>query len=69
MKWSDPDRAEAAFKSALAINSTDSHAHFNLGLIYAASGRKAQAMQELQEALAADPHNPEILSALEKLRR
>jgi Flp pilus assembly protein TadD/uncharacterized membrane protein len=67
-KWNDPDRAEKAFKSALAINSTDSHAHYNLGLIYAASGRAAQAVAEMQAALATDPHNPEILSALEKLR-
>ena len=65
----DSARAEKAFKAALALNSTDSHAHFNLGLIYAATGRNAQAVEELQAALAADPNNPEILSALEKLKR
>ena len=64
-----PRRAEKAFKTALAINGTDSHAHYHLGLIYAATGRNAQAVEELQAALAADPNNPEILSALEKLRR
>jgi Flp pilus assembly protein TadD len=68
-QWGDRDRAEKAFKAALAMNSTDSHAHFNLGLIYAATGRSAQAVEELQTALAADPKNPEILSALEKLKR
>jgi tetratricopeptide (TPR) repeat protein len=67
-KRGDSAHAEKAFKAALAFNSTDSHAHFNLGLIYAASGRNAQAMEELQAALAADPNNPEILSALNKLR-
>jgi tetratricopeptide (TPR) repeat protein len=65
----DRDRAEKAFKAALALKSTDSHAHFNLGRIYAATGRNAQALEELQAALAADPNNPEIQSALEKLKR
>jgi Flp pilus assembly protein TadD len=69
VQWGDPGRAERAFKAALAMNRTDSHAHCNLGLIYAATGRTAQAREELQLALKADPNNPEILSALEKLRR
>jgi tetratricopeptide (TPR) repeat protein len=68
-QWGDQNRAEAAFKSALAMNGADSHAHYHLGLIYAATGRNAQALVELQTALAADPNNPEIISALEKLRR
>ncbi len=65
----DTGRAEAAFKAALAMNGADGHAHYHLGLICAASGRNAQALVELQTALAADPNNPEILSALAKLRR
>jgi tetratricopeptide (TPR) repeat protein len=69
MQRGDRDPAEKAFKSALAVNSTDSHAHYNLGLIYAATGRNTQAEEELREALAADRGNPEILSALEKVRR
>jgi Flp pilus assembly protein TadD len=68
-QWGDQNRAERAFKAALAMNPTDSHAHFHLGLIYAATGRNAQALEELQAALAADPHNPEIVSALEKLHQ
>ena len=68
-QWGDQDRAEAAFKSALAMNGADSHAHYHLGLIYAAAGRNSEALAELQTALAADPNNSEILSALEKLRR
>jgi tetratricopeptide (TPR) repeat protein len=67
-KRGDSAHAEKAFRAALALNSTDSHAHFNLGLIYAASGRNAQAIAELQSALAADPNNPETTSALDKLR-
>jgi Flp pilus assembly protein TadD len=69
VQWGDRDRAETAFKAALDMKNTDSHAHFNLGRIYAAAGRKAQARAELQAALDADPNNPDILSALEKLRR
>jgi Tfp pilus assembly protein PilF len=68
VQWGDQDRAEKAFKAALAMKSTDSHAHFHLGLIYAATGQNAHAVEELQAALAADPNNPEIRSALEKLR-
>ena len=68
MQRGDPGRAEKAFKAALAMKSTDSHAHYNLGLIYAARGQNSQALEELQAALAADPSSPEILSALEKLR-
>jgi tetratricopeptide (TPR) repeat protein len=68
-QWGDQSRAEAAFKSALAMNAADSHAHFHLGLIYIASGRNSEALAELKTALADDPNNPEILSALEKLAR
>jgi Flp pilus assembly protein TadD len=68
MQWGDRNRAEAAFKAALGVNNTDSHAHFNLGLIYAAADRNAQAVEEMQAARAADPNNPEILSTLEKLQ-
>ncbi len=68
MRWGDQVRAEKAFQAALAMKSTDSHALFNLGLIYAATGRTTQAVEELQAARAADPNNPEIQSALEKLQ-
>lgn len=68
MRWGDRERAETAFKAALSLNSTDSHAHYNLGLICAASGRIAQAREEFQAALAADPNNPEISAALAKLQ-
>jgi tetratricopeptide (TPR) repeat protein len=69
MEWEDRNRAERAFKAALALKSTDSRAHFNLGLIYAATERNSQAVEELQAALTADPHNAEILAALERLRQ
>ncbi len=68
MRWGDRARAQRAFKAALSLNSADSHAHYNLGLIDAASGRSAEARGEFQAALAADPNNPEIASALAKLQ-
>lgn len=68
VRWGDQVLAEEAFRAALSLKNTDSHAHFNLGLIYVATGRNPQAVEELHAALATDPGNPEILSALEKLR-
>jgi Flp pilus assembly protein TadD len=68
MQQKDSERAEGTFKAALALKSTDSHAHFNLGLIYATAGRNAQAVEELQAALAADPNNVEIVAELKKLQ-
>ena len=65
----DLQRAEQAFRSAVAMNPNDSHAHFHLGRIYAAAGQNDRAVEELQSALAADPNNPEIRSALDKLHR
>jgi protein O-mannosyl-transferase len=68
-KWGKWDQAEAAFKSALAMNSADSHAHYQLGLHYATLGRSAEALAELKAAQAADPNNPDILGALEKIQK
>jgi protein O-mannosyl-transferase len=64
----DRGQAEKSFRAALAMNPSDSHAHYSLGMIYAAAGQNAQAEEELQAALATDPQNAEIRSALEKLR-
>jgi tetratricopeptide (TPR) repeat protein len=65
-QWRHYGRAEKTFNNALAMNSSDTQAHYHLGMIYAATGRKAQALHELQAAQAADPGNPEIRSALKK---
>jgi len=63
-KRHDTTRAEQSFQSAIAFNAADSHAHFHLGLIYSAAGRRVEAVQELQAALKADPNNSEIRKAL-----
>ncbi len=68
MRRGDRERAEKAFRAALSLNNSDSHAHFNLGLICAATGRSVQAREEFQAALAADPDNPEIAAELAKLK-
>jgi tetratricopeptide (TPR) repeat protein len=68
MQRADTVRAEKAFKAALSMNSTDGHAHFNLGQIYAATGRSTDALAEMQAALAADPNNAEVAAALQKLQ-
>jgi tetratricopeptide (TPR) repeat protein len=62
-------QAKLAFEAALVLNASDSHAHFNLGLIYAAAGQNAEALRELRKALEADPGSPEVLSALQRLQR
>jgi len=67
-RWRDWDRAERAFKAALALNDSDSHAHFNLGLVYASTGRTTEARKEYQRALASDPGNQDALAALRKLQ-
>lgn len=69
MRWGDRERAEKAFRAALTIKSTDSHAHYNLGLIYAATGKNSQAVEEMKAALATDPQNADVISALAKLQR
>lgn len=61
--------AEKSFRAALTLNGADSHAHYHLGLIYAATNRPRQAVEEMHAALAADPNNPDIISALKKLSR
>lgn len=69
LKEQNPDLAAQSFRAALAMNTLDSRAHFGLGQVYDAGGRHDEARQEMQAALAADPHNAEIRSALEKLDR
>jgi tetratricopeptide (TPR) repeat protein len=64
----DPATAERAFKAALSIKNSDSPAHYHLGLIYASTGRTSAALQELREALASDPNNPEIQAEWKKLQ-
>lgn len=63
-----PGRAESVFKRALSDEPYNSHAHFNLGAIYAATGRIAEAVREYQAGLESHPSNREALAALQKLK-
>jgi len=68
LRWDDHNRAEQAFQRALSLDPFDSHARFNLGALYAARGRIAEAMREYQAGLETDPNNARARAALEKLR-
>jgi Flp pilus assembly protein TadD len=68
LRRADYVEAERFFKLALSLDPCDSHAHFSLGAIYAATGRTEQADVEIRAGLETDPRNPEALGALEKLR-
>jgi tetratricopeptide (TPR) repeat protein len=61
--------AERAFRAALGLDASDSDAHFGLGYIYEAAGRKAEALSQYQAGLAKDPTNPQALAAVHKLRQ
>ncbi len=68
-RWNQPALAEQSFRLAVKYNPSDSHAHFALGAIAAASGRTAEALREYQAGLETDPANAEALNALHKLQR
>jgi tetratricopeptide (TPR) repeat protein len=61
--------AEGDFRGALGLDPTDTYAHFGLGDIYQATGRKAQALRQYQAGLAKDPTNAQALAAVQELRR
>jgi len=51
------------FRAALSLEEFDSYAHFGLGDIYKAAGRKAEALSEYEAGLVKDPTNPQALAA------
>jgi Tfp pilus assembly protein PilF len=61
--------AERAFRAALALDHFDSRAHFDLGRLYAAEGRKREALSEYRAGLLTDPLNGEALAAVRTLAR
>jgi Flp pilus assembly protein TadD len=63
------EEAERDFWDALSVDPADSKAHFGLGYIYSAAGRKAEALTQYQAGLVKDPTNPQALAAIEKLRQ
>jgi Tfp pilus assembly protein PilF len=61
--------AERAFRGALSLDASDSDAHFGLGYIYKAAGRKAEALSQYQAGLVKNPTSPQALAAVQKLRQ
>ena len=57
------------FRAALSLEESDSYAHFGLGDIYKAAGRKAEALSQYQAGLVKDPTNPQALAAVQELRQ
>ncbi len=57
------------FRAAISLEEADSYAHFGLGEIYQAAGRRAEALSEYRAGLVKDPTNPQALAAVQKLRQ
>jgi len=66
--WGKSDKGEEAFGRAVSLEPFDSHGHFGLAALYAASGRSSSALREYEEGLRTDPGNREALAALRRLR-
>jgi Flp pilus assembly protein TadD len=62
------EAAERDFRAALSLDGSDSNAHFGLGYIYNAAGRKADALSQYQAGLVKDPTSPQALAAVQELR-
>ncbi|HEY6292964.1 MAG TPA: tetratricopeptide repeat protein [Terriglobia bacterium] len=69
LRRGDSQAAERDFRAALALDEFDSKAHFGLGRLYAAAGRKAEALGQYQAGLGSDPTNVEVQAAVRELRR
>ena len=63
------EEAERDFRAALSSDESDSNAHFGLGYLYKAAGRKADALRQYQAGLVKDPTNTQALAAVQELRQ
>jgi len=62
-------QAELDFQAALSLDESDSNAHFGLGYLYKATGRKVEALSQYQSGLVKDPTNAQALAAVQELRQ
>jgi tetratricopeptide (TPR) repeat protein len=60
--------AERDFRAALNLDAADSNAHFGLGYLYKAAGRRSEALSQYQAGLASDPTDARALVAVQQLR-
>jgi Flp pilus assembly protein TadD len=61
--------AERDFRTALTLDESDSNAHFGLGYLFKAAGRKTEALSQYQTGLVEDPTNPQALEAVQEMRQ
>ena len=64
----DLARAAIAYRTAVAINPYDSHAHFGLARVAQANGHRDTALEEYANGFETDPNNQEAQSAVQLLR-
>jgi tetratricopeptide (TPR) repeat protein len=62
------EEAERDLKKAEAIGAAEGSIHVALGLLYNATGRRAQALEEYQASLKTDLSNPKTKAAFQKLQ-
>jgi tetratricopeptide (TPR) repeat protein len=63
------EAAERDFRAALGLDESDSNAHFGLGYIDKAAGRKAEALSQYEAGLVGDPSNAQALAAVRSLQQ
>jgi tetratricopeptide (TPR) repeat protein len=68
LRWQNRKQAEWAFAQAASLDPFDSHAHFELGALYAIRGAPEEALREYEAGLQTDPWNTEALAALRQLK-
>jgi tetratricopeptide (TPR) repeat protein len=56
------------YEKALELNPRHAQAHFNLGSILAEQGKKAAAIEHLEQAVALDPNFAPAKQRLDELR-
>jgi tetratricopeptide (TPR) repeat protein len=64
----DRSRAEAAYRSAIALNIYDPHAHFGLAQVLEATGKPDDALHEFESGLQLDPSDLAARAAAIRLR-
>ena len=69
MHRGDNAQAISAFKKAIALNTTDTIAEFNLALAYISTGQEDLAVQSLEKVLETDMNHRAARAHLHELRR
>lgn len=64
MARGDAPAAEAAYRRAIALDSTYVYAQVNLGQLFGLQGRYVEALDVLKKAAALEPENPALLNNL-----